>query len=170
MSDISAGRHHDAFEGIGRGEGDVLEFGAFTVVGDVGDLLIGAVGLVVIVNGLDHYAAGVGVLVHRVAELGLLRGELLDDLVRRDGRSGFIERAVAGVGGLQLRVAGLGMQAREGIQQKTEQAEREQTGHEAEYLLPWERRAPKSNKTFHRRKRHGDQNWCDAPSLKTASE
>jgi hypothetical protein len=92
------GGHHDALEGVLRGEDDVLLAAAFGGEGDVGDLLVLAVDLAgVFVEGVDLDGLAEDVVVAGLGELGLAGGEFLDNLV--DGEAG-------GGGGVELAEAG----------------------------------------------------------------
>jgi hypothetical protein len=76
------GGHHDAFEGVLGGEDDVLVAFAFAVEGDVGDLLVLAVGLAGVVgDGVDFDGLAEDVVLAGLIEDGLAGGEFLDDLL-----------------------------------------------------------------------------------------
>jgi len=74
----------DALEGVGGGEEDVLLAAAGVVEGDVGHLMVGAVGEVGGGGeGFEGYVLAEGVVVAGGGEGGLLLGHVLQDL--RDG-------------------------------------------------------------------------------------
>ncbi len=92
------GRHHDAFEGVLRGEDDALVAFTIAVKEDIGDLHVFAVGLVgVFRDGVDLDGLAEGIVLARDVEDGFAGGEFGDDLLRRQvGGRGGIERAEAG--------------------------------------------------------------------------
>ena len=92
------GGHHDAFEGVLGGEDDVLVAFSVAVEGDVGDLLVLAVGLAgVVVDGVDSDGLAEDVVLAGLVEDGLAGGEFLDDLLRGEaGGWGGVERTEAG--------------------------------------------------------------------------
>ena len=92
------GGHHDALEGVLRGEDDVFLALACGVEGDVGDLLVLAVDAVgVFGEGVDFDGLAEGVVLAGLVEDGLAGGELVDDLLRGHAGGGCgVEWAEAG--------------------------------------------------------------------------
>ena len=77
----------DALEGVGGGEEDVLLAVAGVVEGDVGELVVGAVGLVGVGGeGFEGDVLAEGVVVAGGGECGFLLGHVGEDL--RDGGGG----------------------------------------------------------------------------------
>ncbi len=89
--------HQDALEGVLRSEDDALGAAALLVEGDIGDLLVLAVGPAgVLREGLDLHGLTKDVVLPGLVELAFAFAELLDDLVDGDSRGGCgVERAEA---------------------------------------------------------------------------
>jgi len=97
------GGHHDSavnalIEGVRRGKDDMLLATAFGREGDVGDLLVLAIHLaVIVVDDVDFDGLAVDVVLAGLGELGFAFSELGYDLAGRDaGGRGGIELAEAG--------------------------------------------------------------------------
>ena len=92
----------DALEGVGGGEEDVLLAAAGVVEGDVGDLVVRAVGLVGVGGeGFEGHVLAEGVVVSGGGEGGFLLGHVGEDLLNGGGGGRGVEGAEAllGVGG-----------------------------------------------------------------------
>ena len=75
----------EALDGVLRGEDDVFVASTVFVEADVGDLVILAVGtVIVVVDGLHLYVLAEGVVLAGLGEDGLFGGETFDDLLGRD--------------------------------------------------------------------------------------
>ena len=89
----------DALEGVGGGEEDVLLAAAGVVEGDVGDLVVRAVGLVGVGGeGFEGHVLAEGVVVAGGSERGFLLGHVGEDLLDGGGGGRGVEGAEALLG------------------------------------------------------------------------
>jgi len=89
----------DALEGVGRGEEDMLLAAAGVVERDVGELVVGAVGLVGVGGeGFEGDVLAEGVVVSGGGERGFLLGHVGEDLLNGGGGGRGVEGAEAGLG------------------------------------------------------------------------